>query len=85
MSSISALANVHSKGQFGDFEDKNENELLKISERKNLLILQIVQYKNSNIPYESIDLDGLNLRNEHLTVVSNKDTRILWNGQRIGF
>ncbi len=85
MSSISALANVHSKGQFGDFEDKNENELLKISERKNLLILQIVQYKNSNIPYESIDLDGLNLRNEHLTVVSNKDTRILWNGPKNWF
>ena len=85
MSSISALANVHSKGQFGDFEDKNENELLKISERKNLLILQIVQYKNSNIPYESINLDGLNLRNEHLTVVSNKDTRILWNGPKNWF
>ena len=85
MSSISALANVHSKGQFGDFEDKNENELLKISERKNLLILQIVQYKNSNIPYESIDLDGLNLRNEHLTVVSNYDTRILWNGPKNWF
>ena len=85
MSSISALANVLSKGQFGDYEDKNENELLKISERKNLLILQIVQYKNSNIPYESIDLDGLNLRNEHLTVISNKDTRILWNGPKNWF
>ena len=47
MSSISALVNVHTKGQFGDYKDKNENNLLKISEIKNLLIVQIVQYKNS--------------------------------------
>jgi heterotetrameric sarcosine oxidase gamma subunit len=82
MSLISALANVHSEGQFGDYEGKNENDLLKISEIKNLLIVQIVQYKNSTIPTESIDIDGLKLKEEPLSVSNNNDTRILWNGPK---
>ena len=82
MSLISALANVHIVGKFGDFENKNENDLLKISENKNLLIVQIVQYKNSTIQFENIDIDDLKLKNEALSVVSNKDTRILWNGPK---
>ena len=82
MSLISALANVHSTGQFGDYEGKNENDLLKIYENKNLLIVQIVQYKNSLISFEDIDVDGLKLKNEPLTVVFNENTRILWNGPK---
>ena len=82
MSSISALANIHKKGQFGDYQDKNEKDLLKISEIKNLLIVQIVQYKNSTISIESNDIDGLKLQDKTLSVTNNDSTRILWNGPR---
>ena len=82
MSLISALANVHSLGQFGDHEDKKENNLLKISEVKNLLIVQIVQYKNSTVSMEGVDVDGLKLKDEPLSVSNNNDTRILWNGPK---
>ena len=82
MSLISALAEVHSKGQFGDYKDKKDDDLIKISEKKNLLIIQIVQYKNSLTSFENIDIDGLKLKDVPLNVASNNDTRILWNGPK---
>ena len=57
MSSISALSNVHLNGQFGDYKNKNEKDLLKISEVKNLLIVQIVQYKSSSVSLEILKMN----------------------------
>ena len=82
MSSVSALANIYTKGQFGDHEGKNEKDILQIYEIKDLLIVQIVQYKSSSLSLDSFDIDGLKLRDEASKVVNNNDTRILWNGPK---
>ena len=82
MTSISALENIHNKGLFGDHEGKNEDKLLKIFERKNLLIVQIVQFKNSSSSIKEINIDGLNFIDEAQKVSSNNDTRILWCGPK---
>ena len=82
MTSISPLSNVVEKGLKGNHENKNEENLIKISEIKNLLIVQIVQYKSSTISIEDISIDNLNLKNEPLIVASNSNTRILWNGPK---
>ena len=82
MTSISALENIHNKGLFGDHEGKNEDKLLKIFERKNLLIVQIVQFKNSSSSIKEINIDGLNFIDEAQKVNSNNDTRILWCGPK---
>ncbi len=82
MTLISALNHIHRAGLFGNHENKSEENLLKISEIKNLLILQIVQYKNSHVSFENIDIDNLKLKNEPLSVVNNNNTRILWNGPK---
>jgi sarcosine oxidase subunit gamma len=79
MSSLSALEKIHTKGLKGDHDGKDEKNLLKISEIKNLQIVQIVQFKNSKLSLDSINIDNLKFKNEPLSVVSNNDTRILWN------
>ena len=79
MTVISALQNVHIEGSFGNFENKSENELLKIKELKNLLIVQVVQYKNSSIKIDDINFNNLKFVNQSQTVVSNENIRVLWN------
>ena len=82
MTSISALNHIHKTGLFGNHKNKNEENLLKVSEIKNMLIVQIVQYKNSTVSIENIDIDSLKLKDEPLSMVTNNDTRILWNGPK---
>ena len=82
MTPKSALENVHQKGFFGDHENKNDDNLIKVSESKNLVIFQIVQYKNSSISIKDINIEGLNLNDETSSVSSNNDTRILWCGPK---
>ena len=79
MTVISALQNVHIEGSFGNFENKSENELLKIKELKNLLIVQIFQYKNSSIKIDDINFNNLKFVNQAQKVVSNENIRVLWN------
>ena len=45
---------------------KNDDELLKVSELKNFLIIQIVKYKSSLTAIENIKIDNLSLKNEAL-------------------
>jgi len=82
MTLISALENVHKKGLFGNHEDKNDDSLIKVSERKNLIIFQIAQYKNSSISIKDVSIEGLNLNDEAFKVNCNNDTRILWCGPK---
>jgi len=78
MTAITPLESIHKKGLFGDHHKKNENDLLKISEVKDLTIVQIVQYKKSKVQLKNIQIDGLEFSLQSPKVSSNKETRILW-------
>ena len=82
MTAITPLEFVYKQGIFGDHQKKNESELLKISEVKNLAIIQIAQYKRSTININDIKIEGLEIPTQNSTVHSNKETRILWNAPR---
>tara|TARA_B100000900_G_scaffold364668_1_gene339437 strand:- start:382 stop:963 length:582 start_codon:yes stop_codon:yes gene_type:complete len=79
MKNISPLNKVHELGQFGNIENKNENEIIKIKEIKNIYIYQVVKFKSSNKKDNELSLDGLSYPST-LKVNSNDNTRILWMG-----
>ncbi len=82
MTAITPLEFVHKKGIFGDHQKKNESDLLKISEVKNLMIIQIVQYKKSKININDMKIEGLQIPTQNSKINSNKETRILWSAPR---
>ena len=82
MTAITPLESIHKKGLFGDHHKKKEIDLLQISEEKGLKIIQVVQYNRSKIKLDTIQIDNLKLSIENSKVVSNKETRILWNAPK---
>ena len=79
MTYISPLNFVHKTGKFGDYSEKNDNDILKVSEVSKLTIFQIARYRNSKFDISKIKVDSLNLPST-LKSSSNSDTRILWLG-----
>ena len=82
MTAISPLQSIHKKGHFGDHHKIDEADLLNILEVKDLMIVQINQFKKSKIHLKSISVDGLELSLQNSKVLFNKDTRIIWSGPK---
>jgi len=79
MNNISSLNNVHLKGLYGDYENKDENNLIKIKEIKNINLFQVVKYKSSKENISNFKIDTLSFP-ESLKTSSNASTRIIWMG-----
>jgi len=79
MKNISPLKNIIIEGQYGNFENKKENQIIKIKEIKGFLIFQVVKFKTSKKNSDDLKIDNLTFP-DILKVNSNNDTRILWMG-----
>jgi len=79
MNNVSSLNNVHLKGLYGDYENKDENNLIKIKEIKNINLFQVVKYKSSKENISNFKIDSLSFP-ENLKTSSNTSTRIIWMG-----
>jgi len=78
MSRISPLQNAHNKGLFGDYQEKNEGNLLKIREITDVNIYQVVQYKKSSVATSNIQLGSINLPTNAAEVSVDGQTRVQW-------
>ena len=77
MTAITPLEFIHKKGLFGDHHKKNEKDLLKISEVKNLSIIQIVQYKKSKVNINDVKIESLEIPTQSSSVKSNKELPLM--------
>ena len=75
---VSALHFDHKLGLFGDYESKSN--IIKISEVKDLTIVQIAKFKKSQVNIDQIKIDNLSLPISYPEVSHNDNLRILWTG-----
>jgi len=82
MKLISPLSEIHKPGLYGDCDGKNQEDLIKISEVTNLAVFQVVQFEEDKNNSQNLSIGGLKFPTEPLSVVSNNQTRILWQAPR---
>ena len=82
MKLISPLSKIHKLGSYGDCDGKNQEDLIKISEVTNLAVFQVVQFEEDKNNSQNLSIGGLKFPTEPLSVVSNNQTRILWQAPR---
>ncbi len=75
---VSALHFDHKLGFFGDYESKSN--ILKISEVKDLTIVQIAKFKKSQVNNDQIRINSLSLPKNYPEVSHNDNLRVLWTG-----
>ena len=78
MENVSPLHFDHKLGFFGDYEKKDD--ILKLSEVKELSIFQIAKFKKSSVDINQIIFNNLKLPTKSLTVTSDNIASILWVG-----
>ena len=82
MKLVSPLSKIHKLGLYGDYDGKNQEDLIKISEVTNLSVFQVVQLNEDKNNSQNLNISGLKFPTNPLSLVSNNETRILWQGPK---